>query len=155
MPSIWTKFRIAVNPIARRFNQYTAYTIRDPERIGAIQEDVPGTREYLRACGYEPQFLSAAKKHPQTGQPHDLSYRRVPDSHPPGTGDKLIAENFRPQECQFHVHAFHVADQMQLFSHYEARPDLLSPEVDISRLRTHYRPEYGQEYIRGISDLEI
>lgn len=155
MASTWTKLRIAANPIARRFNQYTAYTIRDSERIGVKQEDLSETREYLRTQGYEPQILSAAKMHPETAQPHDLSYRRVPDSHPPGASDKLIEEKFSPRECQFHVHAFSVDGQMHLFSHYEARPDLWSPTVDISRLQTHYRPDYGQEYIRGISDLEI
>jgi hypothetical protein len=98
MPSIWTKLRIAASPIARRFNQYTAYTVRDAERIGAIQEDVSGTRDYLREEGYEPQFLSAAKKHPKTSQPHDLSYRRIPDNHPPGADGKLLEEEFSPRE---------------------------------------------------------
>lgn len=155
MPSFWTKLRVKANPIARSFNLYTTYTIREAERLGVRNEELSETREYLRSRGYEPQRLSAAKLHPESGQPHDLSYRRVPDTHPPGVSDKRIAERFSPRECQFHVHGFSVDDGMQLFSHYEVRPDLSSPGVDISRLQTHYRPDYGQEYIRGISDLEI
>lgn len=155
MPTPWTELRVALNPIARRFNHYTAYRIREAERIGTMDRGVEATREYLRQQGYEPQYLSAAKKHPATGQAHDISYRRVPETHPPAADGTDVAETFAPAECQFHVHAFATGGQMELFSHYEARPDLLRPSIDLHRLKTHYRPDYGRDYLRGVTDLPV
>lgn len=155
MPTPWTELRVALDPIARRFNHYTAYRIREAERIGTTGRDVASTREYLRQQGYEPQYLSAAKRHPDTGQAHDISYRRVPESHPPAADGRDVAEKFTPEECQFHVHAFATGGQVELFSHYEARPDFFSPTWDVARLRTHYRPVYGEEYLRGVTRLEV
>jgi hypothetical protein len=42
----------------------------------------------------------------------------------------------------------------EIFSHYEYRPDFTrvgdeSTSDMIARLRTHYRPEWGDSYIRG------
>lgn len=156
MPSVWTYLRAALNPVARRYGQYTAYALSPNEAVGAIHGfDVDDARHYLRQNGYEPQYLSAAKRHPETGQLHDLSYRRVPSKHPALIVNERLARDFRPEQCQFHVHVFDRDGSTEWFSHYEARPDLLEPSFDPTRLRTHYRPTYGQDYFQGLTDLDI
>lgn len=147
MVSAWTRLRAALDPLARRYNLYTAYTIGNSEFVGTMDGTVADAREQLRANGYTPQYLSAAKRLPGTGQLHDLSYRHVPETHPSAWTD----DRFAPSECQYHVHAFATDDAVRLFSHYEVRPDTWRPLA----LRTHYRPAYGQTYLRGVTNLEV
>lgn len=146
---------MAADPIASRFNKYTAYTIEEKEYIGTIEESIYGVRDYLIDQNYEAQRLSAAKKHHETGQPHELSYRRVPTEHPDETEGKQVETKFEPEQCQFHVHAFAIDDAFELYSHYETRPDFLSPSLELNRLQTHYRPDHGETYLLGVADLDI
>lgn len=146
MPSVWTRLRGALDPLARVYGQYTAYRLHINEHVGHVDGmSVPDARDYLKAKGYTPQYLSAAKRHPETGQLHDLSYRRVPDAHPIEAEGTPIAKK-SPRLCQYHVHAFRVGGGVDWFSHYEYRPLMLMK---------HYRPEYGATYLRGVSDLDI
>lgn len=155
MPSAWTRFRAAVNPLARRLGLYTAYPLGTPEHIGTVEQSMDEARSFLDHCGYEPQWLSAAKRHPRTDQLHDLSYRRVPNQHPSEATGTRLAREFEPQECQYHTHWFHDLEGIEVFSHYELRPDFWRPTLSLIRLRKHYRPAYGTEYLLGVTDLEL
>lgn len=157
MPSPWTRLRAAVDPVVRRFGLYTAYRLHGSEHIGATHDlTIDDARHYLRQNRYEPQYLSAAKRHPTTGAPHDLSYRRVPGKHPALVVNERLARKFKPNECQYHVHAFRWdTGRIDWYSHYELRPSPFKPHFDISRALKHYRPKYGMTYFRGMTDLDL
>lgn len=157
MPSTWTLLRAAVQPVVAPYNLYTAYPLTEKELVATIATDTSRLRSFLRTRGYEPQYLSAAKRHPATRRLHDLSYRRVPDEHPPAVEGAAL-EAWPPSACQYHVHAFEMSERMaegifSVASHYELKPDLLP--LDLERLEIHYGPRYGQEYLRGITDLTV
>lgn len=147
MPTPWTELRAALDPFTRRFGYYTAYRLHPAEFIGdgVFQHGIPSAARWLRSMGYRPNWVSAAKRHPETGQLHDLSYRKIPDSHPPNLDEKRITD-FGPAQCQFHVHAFDMGERIEFFSHYETRPIMGW---------THYRPEYNSTYLRGVTDLDL
>lgn len=161
MPSRWTRLRAHLDSVARLFGGYTAYTLSREEYIGSVY--LPGGARdaytFLTKNGYEPQYLSAAKRHPETGALHELSMRNVPERHPPATvtDDWMadIAFHYNPSECQYHVHVFEHDGIVEYFSHYELRPDVFGPSFSVGRLREHYRPEYGETYLRGVSDLGL
>lgn len=158
MPTPWTLARAAVDPLARRLGYYTAYPLGQAEHVGALGNGftLADARTCLRQNAYEPQALSAAKRHPQTDALHDLSYRRVPTRHPPEALGSTLEARYAPRECQYHTHVWQTDNGGPVFySHYEARPDLFRPAVDVGRLRTHYRPEYGETYLRGVTDLDL
>lgn len=157
MPSPWTLARAAADPLARPLNLYTAYPLHGTEHVGTTHDlSLDDARHYLRQHNYEPQYLSAAKRHPVTGALHDLSYRRVPAKHPALVVNERLAREYRPEACQYHVHAFRWdTGRIDWFSHYEARPDPFRPAFDLQRLRTHYRPAYGRDYFRGLTDLDL
>lgn len=162
MPSAWTLARAAVDPIARQYNLYSAYRIGWDEYVGSVDEmDTETARWWLRDRGYRPQYLSAAKARPDAERPwephelHSLSYRRVPDEHPPGAEKSALGTVWSPNQCQYHVHVFETGGGMAFFSHYELRPDLFRPlPLNIKRLHTHYRPGPG-EYLEGVTDLSV
>lgn len=155
MPSSWTRFRAFLDPIARRFGYYTSYSLSSPEYVGTLTQSLADIHYYLEQNAYQPQRLSAAKRHPDHGRLHDLSMRYVPSTHPDAAFDTPLVEDFRPEECQFHVHAFRTSYGVEVFSHYEARPDLTQPTPSFERLRTHYRPSWDETYLRGITNLDI
>jgi len=155
MASFWTKLRVKLNPRAKSVGQYTKYTMDEEEFVAAVTWDLDQLRSRLRDWGYEPQKLSAAKTHHTTGQPHDLSYRRVPEEHPELAEDRRVGQEYEPNECQYHVHAFVMDSEIEVYSHYEARPDFLWPRPSLERLDTHYRPDYGEDYLKGVTDLDI
>jgi hypothetical protein len=121
---------------------YAAYELHPEEFVGAIRlpRGVDAVREYLLERGYERSRLAALKHHPETAATEDASLRRVdPD---------------RPRR-QWHVHLFARGDGVvELFSHYEYRPDP-RPLADesarqcLERLREHYRPEWGTTWGGG------
>jgi len=153
MPTPWTELRALADPIARQFGYYTAYPLHVDEYLGTF--DLSDVIAFLRNNGYSPQRLSAAKRHPETNQLHDASFRRVPSEHPAGARGTRIADLFEPEQCQYHVHAFERENGVEFFSHYEARPDFFQPNVSLTRLRTHYRPDWGETYLIGVTDLEL
>lgn len=152
MVSPWTRLRLAVDPLVRPA-LYTAYRIGLDEYVDAYPDGttLADVREDLRGRGYEPQYLSAAK-YLSDGQPHDLSYRRVPETHPDAADETPLAD-WRPEQAQYHVHVFRSPDSGPLvFSHYELKPDLWP--LDPMRLRLHYRPP-PDYYLEGVTDLDL
>jgi hypothetical protein len=146
----------ALDPYARRVGLYTAYRLTEPERLGTVtgSAGLGVVVRRLRDAGYEPQWLAAAKRHPADDDRIAAgSYRRVPSRHP--DVDARLVDEWRPRDCQFHVHPFPTHDGVDLYGHYELRPDLLAPRVDLTRLRTHYRPTWGETYLRGVLDPRL
>jgi len=131
-PTLFTRLRGAADPLARRFGHYTAYEL-DGEEIGTVSAVPNVTRRLLELKGYEENRLSAAKRHPETGELHHFSLRRIDPDDP---------------QRQYHVHLWPVADdssRTEVHSHRELRPDLspLAGETwreAAERARTHYRP---------------
>lgn len=138
---------------------YVAYQIHESEKVGTPRS--PGGRHdvvrFLRARGYEYNPLAAAKHHPVDGRVDDGSYRRVPEEHPDVAdyegGDARIVDAWAPEDCQYHVHLFDAGEgAVELYSHYELRPDLFEPAVSPRRVRTHYRPDHHETYLFGVAD---
>ena len=161
-----------LDPIARKIGLYTSYTLDEAEYIGKAEintsnvfEDVENLRppfvmehdlyRSLEVGGYEqpPTFmgipLAAAKEHPETGRVHDVSLRKVDEDNP---------------RMQYHIHYWieRKGDgaEAKLYSHYEFRPDFarVGDETTgemINRLRTHYRPVYGDDYVQGKADPTV
>lgn len=140
-------WRRTLDPILRKVGLYSSYTLRESEFVGTIPKS---GRQILKRAGYEPvpEFggikLAAAKQHPQTGETHDFSRRKVDPSD---------------YTRQFHVHGWLRGETIDLFSHAELRPDIRflpaeTPRETIVRLRSHYHPE-GDEYVRGATCDEL
>ena len=161
-----------LDPIARRFGFYLSYTLDESEFIGETDIDTANVfnepenmnppfvmehdlYQYLEWIGYEQNAtfagisLVAAKQHPKTGRVHDVSMR------------KIDPENERKQ---YHLHYWLErsggVDTVQIASHREYRPDFKrvadeSYSEMYDRLRTHYRPEYGEDYERGVMCDEL
>lgn len=118
--------------LARPLGSYTAYRLHEAEYVGSVGRD---TGLELPSLGYERNDLSAVKYHPRTGEPDQGSWRRVDPERP---------------RWQWHVHTWWMGDRIQVFSHYEYRPDptLLDGEsfADMRvRLREHYDPTWDIE----------
>lgn len=153
-----------VDASARRFlGVYAAYQLLERERIGTTwaprgRQDVI---QHLLANGYEYNVLAAAKRHPDDGRIDIGSYRRVPEEHPDVDdyewGDAGIVEEWEPADCQYHVHLFDTdtADVVELFSHYELRPDLFNPDISPRRVRIHYSPTQHENYLYGVADSVV
>jgi len=56
---------------------------------------------------------------------------------------------------QFHVHLWHRDGRVEVFSHYELRPDVFRPTFDLERLREHYRPAWGKTYHPGVGEFDL
>lgn len=131
-PTLFTRLRGAADPVARRFGYYSAYEL-DGEQIGTVSARPIVTKQLLGLKGYEQNRLSAAKRHPESGELHHYSLRRVDPEDP---------------QRQYHVHLWPVEDdtsRTEVHSHRELRPDLSPvgseswPEA-YERMRRHYRP---------------
>ena len=138
-----------VDNYARKVNQYAAYTLSETEYIGTFEYDyqqrVNLFLSTVEDIGYEYSGLAALKYHPETGNADDGSYRKVDPENP---------------TWQWHVHIFKRDGHIEVYSHYEKRPDLTRIVSETlsemySRLRTHYRPEYNVTYLRGETCDEI
>lgn len=143
------------DPVARRFGLYTAYPLPPTEFVGSktAESSEQFLRERLRASGYHHQWLAATKSHPETGDMQDIGCRKVPGSHP--DIDTRLTRNWAPNQCQFHVHLWHYGGRVEVFSHYELRPDFFSPTFNRERLREHYRPTWGETYLPGVCDFDV
>lgn len=147
--------KLLLDDVARKFGFYTAYELDSEEYVGTVEG--MHVAERLRQRGYEASpsiagiTLEAAKLHPDTGNVHDVSLRKVDPDNP---------------RKQWHVHIFNSGKvdahglawpnaRHKIFTHYEFRPDFTRVGDEsygdmIQRLRTHYRPEWGSDdYIRG------
>lgn len=133
---------------------YAAYELDPAEFIGRAEYLPLGQHdaaEVLLESGYESSTLAALKYHPDTGDADVGSFRRVDEDHP---------------RWQWHVHLFDVDGAVEIFSHYELRPDL-DPIGDetvaerYERIREHYRPTWGMEkrdevtYVLGACDTVV
>lgn len=142
---------------------YVAYQLHQMEKAGTRwtprgRQDVV---QHLREHGYEYNVLAAAKRHPDDDRIDVGSYRRVPNEHPDVTaydrGGASIVEEWAPEDCQYHVHLFdtEVEGLVELYSHYELRPDLFDPNFSPSRVRIHYRPTQHENYLYGVTDSAV
>lgn len=113
-------------------SMYAVYQLDEEEYIGTVDADLRETIDYLKQCGYEYQTLAAKKLHPETERSDDGSYRRLD----PDDSDK-----------QWHVHLWETDDGVEVYSHYEYKPELWGP-VDEHRVAEHYRPD-DNTYIEG------
>ena len=141
-------WRKQFDPLARRFGLYLSYELSQDEFIGTINQTHGIVRDTLRHNGYEPSptfagiKLEAAKTHPETGEVHDFSLRKVDPESP---------------KRQFHTHLWmRSVDEIDAYCHYEYRPDATILEGESlsdakQRLSTHYKPE-GNEYLKGVAD---
>lgn len=120
-----------IDPIARQFNKYTAYELAIDEFVGYLPEGK--FQDELRDHAYEINMLSAAKFHPESGFVDDWSLRRVDSEQP---------------QWQWHIHLWERAGgSMEVFSHYELRPDPRPLEGENipdmrDRIREHYNPTW-------------
>lgn len=156
----WNHALAAIDPLARVFGAYTAYTLSASEYVGTIHvADAFDAADVLKSMGYEANPLAAAKYHPDPHHAVDHGgYRRVPDEHP--DLDARITRDYAPRQCQYHPHLWPGVDGVEVFSHYEVRPDLHpvaseSVASAYNRLKEHYRPDYGETLVRGVTDLEF
>lgn len=160
----WNRLLAAVDPTARRLGKYTAYQISRNEYVTTAQTTLKNARIALETLGYTPNSLAAAKTHPD---PHravaHASYRKVPDKYPiafRGDAAPRIVNDYRPEQCQYHVHLWPVVDGVELYGHYEVRPDLRPVggegiRAAYRRAREHYRPETGETYLMGVTDVDL
>ena len=143
---------------------YLAYTLRG-ERVGTAPDflSLRDVRECLQSRGYErspsvgPVPLEAAKRHPETGETHDLALRKVGGDAEDRHAAAIHAGD--PRHTQYHVHGFERDGAVELHSHFEWRPDPQRlhgerPADTYHRLRSHYRPgSYGGgAYLRRVHD---
>lgn len=138
----------------QKIGMYSQYRLSENERIGYYDSGLTSLIERLEDLGYEYKTLSASKLHPKRDISDSGSYRRIPEEHPDINEDAKIL-NWSPKSTQYHVHLFEVDDTIEVFSHYELMPDVLTKSVSINRLKTHYRPVWESEYIEGIAESEI
>jgi len=136
-----------LNPVAQKAGLYTAYELDAKEHVGDAPHKAPFHSRLVNA-GYEtpPKVmgvqLSATKLHPDTGEVHDFTIRRVDADNP---------------RWQWHVHVWERDNVYEIHSHYEMRPDMRRIDGEdyaemIGRLKIHYRPEYGTDYYQGKAD---
>lgn len=139
-----------LDPLARTAGFYTAYQLSDAEFVGTVPYAIPGPLWWFpEKGGYEAPTtvagvpLSAAKYHPETGELHTKTYRKVDPDNPRAQWHVHLWESFGESIEEAHY---------EVFSHYELRPDPW-PVADetwrecIQRLREHYRP--GESYVEG------
>ena len=156
----------AIDPVVEALTgKYTAYQLAESEYVRTINDSLENVTVLLKKSDYERNALAAAKYHHEPHKALDHgSYRRVPQNHPDALENQEqpaeIVNHYEPEECQYHVHLWPTADGVELYSHYEVRPDLWpvadeSPLEAYQRAREHYDPTAGETYVRGVSDLQV
>ena len=133
--------RVAIgrlDPLARRLGHYTAYQLDEREYVGTYEGDI---RSVLREIGYVRYNLAALKYHwNESDNADDGSFRKVDPENP---------------RWQWHVHIWRVdGHSWAVASHYEYRSDIIpvsdeTPSEAIERVRLHYRPTWGENYLLG------
>lgn len=133
---------------------YTQYTLPKKERIGSYTGELDDLIDGLHNVGYEYNALSASKSHPEKNILDVGSYRRIPEEHPDIDINARILD-WSPHETQYHIHVFELEENIEIFSHYELIPDVLTTQLSVERLRTHYKPAWGSEYILGLAETDV
>lgn len=114
-------------------SMYTMYQLDAEEYVGTVEMDLSAVTAALKEQGYEYQPFSAKKYHPDDDSlADDGSYRLLDPDDP----DK-----------QWHVHLWETVEGVDVFSHYEYKPEFLTPD-DEPRVAEHYRPD-DDSYIQG------
>jgi len=124
---------------------YYSYGLEKAEWVGICPYKMDEAVEQFTGGGYEqsPRLfgipLEAAKLHPDTGDVHSVSLRRVDPDNP---------------TRQWHIHLFDQGGSVGVFSHYELRPDFERINKEswsdvIDRLKEHKRPSWGSEWGDG------
>ena len=131
---------------------YYAYGLETAEGVGTVDSTYWNgdycsrvVVDHLKSGGYErpPRLagipLEAAKTHPDTGQVHDVSLRRVDPDNP---------------TRQYHIHLFEVDGVVEVFSHLEMRPDFRPVAGEsladaYERLQEHLRPSWSSHWGDG------
>jgi hypothetical protein len=155
-------FRSSILPRVDEYSReylglYTAYEVSEEEFVFETNADLEELKKSLENAGYNYNFLAATKKHPVFDIVDSGSFRRVPETHPDNLDkDSELYQEWSPNHCQFHIHIFEINDgSKQVSCHYELRPDLSNPKLSIDRMKSHYRPEWGETYFPSIHDTKI
>jgi len=120
-------------------SMYASYQLSEEEYIGHLDNGLDSAVEALKDAGYEYQTLSAKKYHPEDERPDDGSYRLLDPEDP----DK-----------QWHVHLWEDEEGVEVYSHYEYKPELWRPD-DHDRVAEHYEPKPGETYIPGQHSADV
>ena len=112
---------------------YGVFRLKPSEFVGSLDVDRSELIALLEARSYSYNSLSAKKLHPVDHISDDGSFRRLD----PGDRSK-----------QWHVHLFERDDGIEVFSHYELRPEPWGP-IDLRRPVDHYWPEWGETCLLG------
>jgi len=136
MPRLQHRLRQTIGGVADavlpgRF--YAVFRLKSPEFVGTLDLDVADLPARFEEHAYSYCPVAAKKLHPETGQPDDGSYRRI---------DPVNSAK------QWHVHVFDRPDGVEVFSHYELRPEPWRP-LDLRRPVEHYWPEWGETCLLG------
>jgi hypothetical protein len=138
----------ALDKVADPLGLYTMYRLSNEERMGSKRASLKRAEREVKDQGFKPTNISATKRHPIEDITDSGSYRKVANTHP--SSESRIVNNWEPEECQYHLHLFDMGDKIEYLMHYELRPDLFSPSISLERLRTHYKPEWGEDYLMGV-----
>jgi hypothetical protein len=128
---------------------YTSYDIGESEYLGSFDGTLNEFIETVESCGYHYQLFAARKK--KNNAKDDGSYARIPNKHPSAVEDTSL-EGLDSQACQYHVHPFVTEDGIDVYGHYEIHPYPWKPTNDITRPIRHYKPTYGDTYLKGVVD---
>lgn len=112
---------------------YAQYRLDDAEFVGRLDGSLEEAEASLEGAGYAYQFFAATKLHPDRDEPDQGSYRRLDPDDP---------------AKQWHVHLWETDSGVDVFSHYEYKPEPWNP-WDVERVSEHYRADYGRTYIEG------
>lgn len=112
---------------------YGVFTLKPAEFVGTLDVSLSEARSLLAARSYDYNTISAKKLHPADRTPDDGSYRRLDP-----------ADNSK----QWHVHLWDRPDRIEVYSHYELRPEPWDP-VDLRRPIDHYWPDWGETCLLG------
>jgi len=147
---------------------YTAYELGSEEYVGTVEKPPEQFQLDLHIAGYGllPKIwgiiLAAAKRHPESGDLHSLTRRKIPSDgdtiqHVEAETVDTGLEQYDPEQLQYHVHVFRGGD---VFSHLELRSDPYPVAGEtwseaIGRLMIHYRPKYDATYLEGASEPKL
>lgn len=112
---------------------YGVFTLKPREFVGYLDVSLSEVTSLLEARSYSYSPISAKKLHPEHRLPDDGSYRRLDPAD---------------RSKQWHVHLWDRPDGIEVYSHYELRPEPWNP-LDLRRPIDHYWPEWGETCLLG------
>lgn len=112
---------------------YGVFTLKPSESVGYLDAELSDVKSLLESRSYSYIPLAAKKLHPEYTRADAGSYRRLDPED---------------RSKQWHVHLFEHGDGIEVFSHYELRPEPWDP-IDLRRPVDHYWPEWGKTCLLG------